>query len=260
MEISPTVSFYHRKLQALGYAQWNSFNITDTTSLQQLVFWLEDTKIRLYKIEQRDSLKQFNQQWNSNFCKYLGDLKCPRKYSEQLKQEEMGLVIDWLLNHALSLEYKDNSMMYQKNSQLLLTKKEGELQQVDDLTNYNSPEFKNAVESVAKTLSIPLHDDLKLVLKAILEIVEKKFSETAINDALKRQKEGTTANVAFDTETFPLGFDTGDPKVNKAATILRLLYIDDLRSLQTKINELLVSIQNYTANPQTDSALGKIGK
>jgi len=172
----------------------------------------------------------------------------------------MGLVIDWLLNHALSLEYKDNSMMYQKNSQLLLTKKEGELQQVDDLTNYNSPEFKNAVESVAKTLSIPLHDDLKLVLKAILEIVEKKFSETAINDALKRQKEGTTANVAFDTETFPLGFDTGDPKVNKAATILRLLYIDDLRSLQTKINELLVSIQNYTANPQTDSALGKIGK
>jgi len=214
MEISPTVSFYHRKLNALGYTEWNSFNITDATSLQQFVFWLEDKKIRLYKIEQRDILKQLNEQWSSNFCKYLGDLKCPSKYSEHMKQAQMGLVIDWLMNHALSLEYKDNNMMYQKNSQLLLTKKE-ELQQVDDLTNYNSTEFKNALESLAKTLSIPLHDDLKLVLKAILELVEKKFSETAINDALKRQKEGTTPNVAFNTETFPLGFDTGYAKLNK---------------------------------------------
>jgi RLL motif-containing protein 1 len=42
-----------------------------------------------------------------------------------------------------------------------------------------------------------------------------------------------------------------DPVINEAAKILRLLYIKDLRILQTKINETIVSIQTITANPKT---------
>ncbi len=48
--------------------------------------------------------------------------------------------------------------------------------------------------------------------------------------------------------------------VSEAAKILRLLYINDLRKLQTQINEAIVSVQTVTANPKTDTRLGKVGR
>ena len=51
-----------------------------------------------------------------------------------------------------------------------------------------------------------------------------------------------------------------DKVLNDAAKILRLLHIKELRAFQTKINQTIVSIQNITANPKTDSSLGKVGK
>lgn len=56
------------------------------------------------------------------------------------------------------------------------------------------------------------------------------------------------------------GFDTGDYVLNQAAKILRLLYIHNLRELQTQINECIVAVQSVTANPKTDTKLGKVGK
>ncbi len=54
----------------------------------------------------------------------------------------------------------------------------------------------------------------------------------------------------------PLGFDSG---VKEASKILRLLYIQGLRALQTKINEAIVNVQALVADPRTNSKLGKIG-
>lgn len=79
-------------------------------------------------------------------------------------------------------------------------------------------------------------------------------------------------------ESINLGFDTNgnfyvtwiyfiilinnnskDKALNEAAKILRLLHIKELRDLQTKINEAIVTIQKITANPKTDSSLGRVG-
>lgn len=85
--------------------------------------------------------------------------------------------------------------------------------------------------------------------------------------------------VTLDKHT--LGFDTGgeqlfsgfnkvfsEPKINvfsdatlnEAAQILRLLHIEELRELQTKINEAIVAVQAIIADPKTDHRLGKVGR
>ena len=51
-----------------------------------------------------------------------------------------------------------------------------------------------------------------------------------------------------------------DYVLDEAVKILRLLHIRDLRQLQSKINEALVSVQQVTADPKTDQKLGKIGR
>ncbi|KAL4434617.1 hypothetical protein ABPG77_002740 [Micractinium sp. CCAP 211/92] len=59
---------------------------------------------------------------------------------------------------------------------------------------------------------------------------------------------------------YPLGFSTGDAGADLASTILRMLYIKDLRALQTLVDSAIVQVQEYTANPRTDAALGKVGR
>ena len=60
---------------------------------------------------------------------------------------------------------------------------------------------------------------------------------------------------------FPLGFeiDGADDTVLDALKVVRLLHIKELRILQTKINEMLVAIQDITARPKVSQKLGKVG-
>lgn len=51
-----------------------------------------------------------------------------------------------------------------------------------------------------------------------------------------------------------------DNGANQAARVLRLLFVQDIRELQTRINEAIVAVQKITANPKTDTSLGKVGR
>ncbi len=48
---------------------------------------------------------------------------------------------------------------------------------------------------------------------------------------------------ALSLRDVPLGFGTGDAKIDAAATVLRMLYIRDLRALQTQIDQAIVAVQ-----------------
>lgn len=108
------------------------------------------------------------------------------------------------------------------------------------------------MRSLAAKLKVPHHPNHLLQLEAIARIVKERMSPAAKN---RQPVVGT-----------PFPFEKGndivsadDPSLDYPVRILRLLQIQRLRELQTGINETIVVIQNLTANPKTDTKLGKVG-
>lgn len=117
-----------------------------------------------------------------------------------------------------------------------------------------SNEFKNEVNSMAKQLRVLQHPNHLVTLAACSKLVQKRLnSESLQNPKIIKGKPYPVMNI------HP-GFQLNKPAMENAAKILALLYIQDIRNLQTKINEVIVSVQNITANPKTDTKLGKVGR
>jgi RLL motif-containing protein 1 len=75
----------------------------DANEFRNLVVWLEDQKIRHYKIEDRKALRDISSsEWPKTFQQYRDDLACP------IQSEKDGEVLEWLLAFAVRLEYADN--------------------------------------------------------------------------------------------------------------------------------------------------------
>ncbi|XP_005996050.1 RNA transcription, translation and transport factor protein isoform X2 [Latimeria chalumnae] len=214
---------FRRKLAALDYHNPVGFDCKDESEFRNFIVWLEDQKIRHYKIEERGNLRNIHSSdWPNHFQKYLQDVNCPFEAPD--RQE----TIDWLLGLAVRLEYGDN---------------------------VNNPDFKAGVMALANLLHIQRHDDYQVMLKAVRILVQERLTQEAVTKA-NRSKEGLP--VALDKHI--LGFDTGDATLNDAARILRLLHVEELRDLQTKINEAIVAVQAIIADPKTDHRLGKVGR
>ncbi|XP_068575490.1 RNA transcription, translation and transport factor protein isoform X2 [Cebidichthys violaceus] len=240
---------FRRKLTALDYHNPSGFDCTDETQYRNCVVWLEDQKIRHYKIEDRGNLRNIpSSDWPEAYQKYLQDLNCP--FGLQEKQE----AVDWLLGLAVRYEYGDNDKY--KNCEPLAASSNSD-KAVDPLLNLdgNCPDFKAGVTALANILKIQRHDDYLVMLKAIRILIQERLSPEAIAKA-SQNREGVP--VALDKHI--LGFDTGDATLNEAAQILRLLHIEELRELQTRINEAIVAVQAIIADPKTDHRLGKVGR
>lgn len=63
-----------------------------------------------------------------------------------------------------------------------------------------------------------------------------------------------------DVSAFPAGLSTGDALLDSATAVLRMLYVADLRELQDAVTDIIVTVQEFTANPKTDASLGAVGR
>uniref|UniRef100_A0A3P8REC4 RNA transcription, translation and transport factor protein n=1 Tax=Astatotilapia calliptera TaxID=8154 RepID=A0A3P8REC4_ASTCA len=254
---------FRRKLGALDYHNPDGFDCTDETQFRNCIVWLEDQKIRHYKIEDRGNLRNIpSSEWPKAYQKYLQDVNCPFEVDERKE------AVDWLLGLAVRYEYGDNvcssvtcfvclfTVEKYKNCQPLAASSNSN-KAMDPLVNLdsNSPDFKAGVTALSNILKIQRHDDYLVMLKAIRILIQERLSPEAIAKA-SNNREGVP--VALDKHI--LGFDTGDATLNEAAQILRLLHIEELRELQTKINEAIVAVQAIIADPKTDHRLGKVGR
>ncbi|XP_053599692.1 RNA transcription, translation and transport factor protein [Plodia interpunctella] len=224
-------NMFKLKLSALGHPNPDSFNCEDEKEYRSVVLWLEDQKIRHYKIEEREGLRNIDSdKWNEAYHVYQRDLVSPTVDGQPNEQ------LNWLLSYAVRLEYADNVDKY-KDAKVEETKQATpnvvSSNPLDNL-DFSSPTFKEGVERVSALTGVGPHPDPKFRLSAIAKILK-----TSPHPDVSK----TDANI-----------------VQQPADVLKLLFVQDLRELQTKINEALVSVQTVTADPRTDTKLGRVGR
>ncbi|KAH8336000.1 hypothetical protein KR074_003450, partial [Drosophila pseudoananassae] len=227
----------------------------DRKEFASTILWLEDQKIRLYTIEDREKLRNLNNptMWEEGYLKYKADLNMP---SLESQQEELA----WILSHAVRLEFLDDPEQFASiNSQQHSAQTNGKQTQqkvqsiFEGKINVQDKAFIDGVRLLASKLNVPHHPNHLLQLEAVARIVQERLSPAAKG---RKPIVGT-----------PFPFDKGndivssnDPALDLPMRILRLLQIQSLRQLQTHINETIVAVQNITANPKTDTKLGKVGR
>lgn len=254
-------------LHALGYPRAQTFSQTDSQALRNLVVWLENVKIRQYPVEERKQLGDIKSAtWHDTLTKYLSDVDCPLELDPS--GSNTGAVLQWLLNYAVSLEYADGAEQYNATTQQLQQQQQAQQQQDGSsgrksrhqqqqppFTDLHGPQVSQALSALFQLLHVDTSTGGLLEhLQASKEVLRDGVLPSLTDASVQHAFASTTLDTAL------LGFETGDPVVDRLATVLRLLYIRDLRQLQTTIDRMVVEVQEFTANPRTDSSLGKVGR
>lgn len=118
----------------------------------------------------------------------------------------------------------------------------------------NHKDFETGVRMLAKKLQVPYHPNHLLLLEACARLIKERVSPIAA----KNYQPITGTPFPFEKGTDAVSVE--DPKLEYPGKVLRLLQIQSLRQLQTRINETIVAVQELTANPKTDTKLGKVGR
>lgn len=222
-------NIFKLKLTALGHPNPTGFNAEDEKEYRSVVLWLEDQKIRHYKIEEREGLRDIeSEKWSEAYNTYQRDLVSP------VVEGSLHEQLNWLLSYAVRLEYADNVTKY-KDVKVEQPKKSApnvvSSNPLDNL-DFDSPAFKAGVERICALTGVGPHPDPKVRLSAVAKILK------------------TNPHPDFPRNEMNM--------VQQPVDVLKLLFIQDLRELQTKINEALVAVQTVTADPRTDTTLGRV--
>lgn len=110
---------FKSKLTALDYPNPEKFNPNDQKELRGLVLWLEEQKIRSYKIEERTELRKLSSpEWPAVFDKYKNDLNCPKELTSEIDQ------LKWIVSYAIKLEFLDSADDFRAITSEKVTQKE----------------------------------------------------------------------------------------------------------------------------------------
>jgi len=248
---------FARKLQALEYPQWQCFDHTDVDQVQVLVAWLENQKIREYPENERAGLSGAGvtrEQWEGHLRQYLEDLNLSHSLEGSLvSAENLPKLLQRLIAFALGVEFRDVSSACNRAATCVQRRLHAPHENVDD------QEIQKAVGAIAETLQVLPGETGAETLAAVQAVLAAHLAPKESSRGTKSTK-GQPKIQRFNQQVFSLGFSTGDRQLDQAATVLRLLYINDLRQLQTQVNDVVSTFQEFTANPKTDSRLGKVGR
>mmetsp|Transcript_62268 Transcript_62268/g.181912 ORF Transcript_62268/g.181912 Transcript_62268/m.181912 type:complete len:262 (-) Transcript_62268:121-906(-) len=236
-----------RKLGALQYPDLESACLSGPDYCK-IVLWLEEEKIRLYEKADRRNLRDFGDEaWYKHAAGYAKELGVPSP--EGLSEKDLNTklrVLNALTNVAIHDVYRDKveakEVTLAPPSKPVSGGGEGK-QQLRDLVE--------PLNRLLKHWSLPqlTQDAIDTDTIAALRCVRTRLCVPA--------KPGPS--VPLELDELPTGFQDEDPEVARAASVLRLLHSIELGQLQVNINNVINGLQELTADPKTDSKLGKVG-
>lgn len=255
-----------RLLECVDCPYAKTVNFSSRGDVILLTTWLEDRKIRELEIDQREQLRKDHAGWDAAFSQYLERLGCPFTWSPSSSSAAYTDCLSWLISHSISTVYEDLS---EECVDLEGGRDDEDMDMATTTATATTPASASSTGEGARG-DQQLRDDIDR-----LGLMVTLTRNTDENDAEFLQRisrhlrlfltEGsrtalTASSATTPLQDFPLGFDTLDAVVNQIALVLRMLYISDFRELQNDLNALIVLGQEYTANPKTNSAIGKVGR
>lgn len=262
-----------------------------------LVGFLEDRHVRQLPTEERLPLRRSGEAWRGVFASYLVEAGCPLLLDTAAYSHDRLLdYLRWLLNHAISLDYEEGCERINADAAAELAELEtrssaalssGSKRQASPVI-LATPAADALIRQLAELLHVNIdgRDSLQ-ALQAVHRSVRQRVvpalaaqekahasaaaSSTASSDGAGASSSSSSsasgrpgplppASELLSLATFPLGFSTGNAVADRAAAILRMLYVTDLRELQDAVNDILVSVQEWTANPVVNASLGQVGR
>lgn len=273
---TPRVLFdAHTRNRILDVVRWpgaraDALVAADVASRAALAEFLEDTVIRALPVDARDGLRRGKASVDVavDALNAYGAALTPAV--RELGAASADACVDALLERAVALKHDDvvgdNDQNDEDVDALERVSKRLKLStSAEDVrAALTSEKGRRALEALAKTLGVASASDnfdnydaldACVMLERCVEANERfvvPFSD-ADGAAVARNPP------SLDDVPSGVGLDD-DAVVDTAVRVARLLHVNDLRRLQSDADALLVAMQEYTADPKTDSRIGRVGK
>ncbi|CAM9885115.1 unnamed protein product [Hapterophycus canaliculatus] len=199
-------------------------------SLSKIVSWIEDTKVRGLAISDREPLRTPGPGWEAAFFDYLREMGCPGDLRPAGRNGDGGGAdssavlrgLSWLVDEAVACDFEDNGKEYVAAARQLLSED-------------GSPP-RRAVEGPTGSGS-----------------EQQNEGSWRTNTAAGTADVVTTGKGGFpqeerlvfpELEGFAAGVETGSDACDSVASVLRMLFLSDLRNLQDEVNGIIALAQS----------------
>eukprot|EP01061_Rhynchopus_euleeides_P005856 TRINITY_DN14981_c0_g1_i3.p2 TRINITY_DN14981_c0_g1~~TRINITY_DN14981_c0_g1_i3.p2 ORF type:complete len:318 (+),score=133.89 TRINITY_DN14981_c0_g1_i3:117-956(+) len=273
-----------RKLDGLRYPYgWKDSEMT-VARTKQLIVWLEDTKIMWWSVADRKKLKDTDDEgeWVAVLVSYAKDMGYTKTaqyiVGESIaKNEEMRALLDWVVGKAIRLHYTDGDnpekyfQSHEKYASLgmsIVTK----IRDADEVLDIESEMqfdvsdqagMQAVLERILEALKLPPCTDVE----ASLLMVSRTISDIRCFELVKKDAEKHSRpapEIAPSSELLEglhcEGLQGRDASLEKAAKLLRLLFVIDLSELQRRVSEIFCELQSVTHNIKEDIRAGVVGR
>mmetsp|Transcript_65252 Transcript_65252/g.183700 ORF Transcript_65252/g.183700 Transcript_65252/m.183700 type:complete len:283 (-) Transcript_65252:93-941(-) len=233
-----------RKLETLRYPDLDSASLSGHAYCK-LILWLEEEKIRLYNKADRKVLRTFDESWFKYATAYAKELNV---HADGLSESDLAVklrVLNAVVNLALQDVYRDK----------LEANELGLAAAPKPVAGGNN---KHQLGNLAPSIN-------RLLAHFRLPKLPQDVADTDVIAALRAiklracPKAQSGPSVQLDLNELPAGLEIDDQEVRHAAAVLRLLHGIEMQQLQVNINHVMNDLQQLTADPKTDSRLGKVG-